>query len=101
MPITAIYARSTPLPPYSPYSPSLPPFCLSVCAGVEAACDQEDNGVCYSCPDGYPNNVFSNGTCYCGKADGEQVTCILRDGGSAAAAVGMGVVSLIVAMMCA
>lgn len=49
-----------------------------------ADCAQEIGGVCYSCPEGYPNNLFDNGECFCTSDAGDKVACI-KDATSAVA----------------
>ncbi|WPT13651.1 hypothetical protein PSENEW3_00001489 [Picochlorum sp. SENEW3] len=41
-----------------------------------AECSQQIGGVCYSCPDGYPNNLLDNGECFCTNDANERVACI-------------------------
>lgn len=65
-------------------------------AGVQGAdCAQEIGGVCYSCPEGYPNNVFDDGKCLCGSNNGEQVACIPAAGASAGDSIGGGVTQVV------
>ena len=69
-------------------------------AGVQGAdCAQEIGGVCYTCPEGYPNNVFTNGECFCGKDNGDQVACIRADGASATDSIGTGVTQVVTSGM--
>lgn len=60
-----------------------------------ADCAQEIGGVCYSCPEGYPNNLLINGECLCGKDDGDQVACIRAAGASASDSIGSGVTQVV------
>lgn len=46
------------------------------CAVYGAECSQSINGVCYSCPEGYPNNLLDNGECFCTNDANEKVACI-------------------------
>lgn len=49
-----------------------------------AECSTEISGVCYSCPEGYPNNLLDNGECFCTNDANEKVACI-KDAASAVA----------------
>jgi len=60
-----------------------------------ADCAQEINGVCYTCPEDYPNNLFTNGECFCGKDNGDQVACIRSGGASVTDSVGSGVTQVV------
>lgn len=41
-----------------------------------AECAQEIGGVCYTCPAGYPNNLYENNECFCTNDANERVACI-------------------------
>lgn len=68
------------------------PVDVCVHAGVRGAdCNQEIDGVCYTCPEGYPNNLLIDGSCRCGKDNGDQVPCVRAAGESVTDSVGSGV----------
>lgn len=54
------------------------------CAVYGADCSTQISGVCYSCPEGYPNNLLDNGECFCTNDADEKVACI-KDAASSVA----------------